>query len=163
MLGRYLSLSLLCAGVAIAAIPGTAPAIAQTYPAQPIKLMIGFGPGSAADVLARVVCKQMESSLGQPIVIENRPGNSSMIAAEAVMRAPADGYTLFLAGATNAINATLYDKLSFNFLTDVAPIAAIIRFPNVLEVNRSFPAQTVPEFIAPHEAQSGQDQRRFFR
>jgi len=132
-----------------AALPAMARlARAQAYPTRPVRILVGFVAGGAFDMTARLIGQWLSEQLHQPFIIENRPGGSTNIAAEAAIRAPADGYTLFLAGATNAINATLYDKLSFNFLTDVAPIAAIIRFPNVLEVNRSFPAQTVPEFIA---------------
>src|SRR5436190_18923648 len=104
MVNRCLRIAALCVGVATASVAGTASGMAQTYPAQPIGILIGFGPGSAADILARLVGKQMEVSLGQPIVIENRPGNSSMIAAEAVTRAPADGYTLFVATIANTLN-----------------------------------------------------------
>ena len=147
MFSRYLNLSLLCAGIAIASILAIASAVAQTYPAQPIKLMIGFGPGSAADVLARVVCKQMESSLGQPIVIENRPGNSSMIAAEAVMRAPADGYTLFVATIANTLNPA-ETKSSFNLANDFAPITLLGTVPNVLVAHPSVPADNLKELIA---------------
>ena len=143
MLGRFLTLSLFCAGVAIAPIS----ALAQTYPAQPIKLVIGFGPGSAADVLARVVCKQMESSLGQPIVIENRPGNSSMLAAEAVMRAPADGYTLFMATIANTLNPA-ETKSNFNLARDFAPITLLGIVPNVLVAHPSVPAANLKELIA---------------
>ena len=132
-----------------AALPAMARlARAQAYPTRPVRILVGFVAGGAFDMTARLIGQWLSEQLHQPFIIENRPGGSTNIAVEAAIRAPADGYTLFLAGATNAINATLYDKLSFNFLTDVAPIAAIIRFPNVLEVNRSFPAQTVPEFIA---------------
>ena len=104
MFGRYLKLSALVAFVVISSIAGRAPAAAENYPAQPIRVIVGFGPGSAADILARVVGKQMETALGQPIVIENRPGNSSMIAADAVARATADGYTLFMATIANTLN-----------------------------------------------------------
>src|SRR3979490_3578127 len=102
MFSRYLKMAAaLCGGVAIIAGAGTASLMAQTYPAQPIRVIVGFGPGSAADILARLVGKQMEAGLGQPIVVENRPGNSSMSPAESVARAPADGYTLFIAPPAN--------------------------------------------------------------
>src|SRR5438270_12295334 len=104
MLGRRFKMIALCAGVAVMSIAGAASAMAQAYPTQPIKVLIGFGPGSAADILARLVGKQMEVSLGQPIVVENRPATSSMIAAEAVARAPADGYTLSMATIANPLN-----------------------------------------------------------
>jgi tripartite-type tricarboxylate transporter receptor subunit TctC len=122
-------------------------ATAQTYPAQPVKVVIGFGPGSAADVVARVVGKQMAPSLGQPIVIENRPGNSSMIAAEAVMRAPADGYTLFVATIANTLNPA-ETKSSFNLANDFAPIALLATVPNVLVAHPSVPADNLKELIA---------------
>src|SRR6202023_2804425 len=102
-----------CAGFAMSAVAGAASVMAQTYPTQPVKILIGFGPGSAADILARLVGKQMESNLGQPIVIENRPGNSSMIAAETVARASADGYTLFMATIANTLNPA-ETKSNFN-------------------------------------------------
>jgi tripartite-type tricarboxylate transporter receptor subunit TctC len=143
MLGRYFSLSLLCGGVVIASVAATA----QTYPVQPIKVVVGFGPGSAADVLARVVGKQMESSLGQPIVIENRPGNSSMIAAEAVMRAPADGYTLFVATIANTLNPA-ETRSSFNLANDFAPIVLLATVPNVLVAHPSVSADNLRELIA---------------
>src|SRR2546430_679042 len=101
---RYFEIVALCAAVAMASIAGPVPAAAQTYPAQPIKIVIGFGPGSAADILARLLGKHMEGILGQPIIVENRPGNSSMIAAEAVGHATPDGYTLFMATVANTLN-----------------------------------------------------------
>ena len=104
MFSRYLEMAVFCLGVTLTSVTGTTSAAAQTYPEHPIKIVIGFGPGSAADILARLVGKQMEVSLGQPIVVENRPGNSSMIAAEAVARASADGYTLFMATIANTLN-----------------------------------------------------------
>src|SRR5271168_5174985 len=131
MFSRHLGMSALCLGVAMIAAAGTASVSAQTYPSQPIKLVIGFGPGSAADILARLVGKQMESSLGQPIVVENRPGNSSMIAAESVARAPADGYTLFVATIANTLNPA-ETKSSFNLAKDLAPVILLGMVPNVL-------------------------------
>src|SRR5580693_6928176 len=144
MFRRTLMLLALVATVAISSIAGAG---AQTWPAQPIKLVIGFGPGSAADVLARVVGKQMESSLGQPIVVENRPGNSSMIAAESVMRAPADGYTLFVATIANTLNPAETGS-SFNLAKDLAPIALLATVPNVLVAHPSVPAGNLKELIA---------------
>jgi tripartite-type tricarboxylate transporter receptor subunit TctC len=129
------------------AIASIACAAAQTYPSQPIKMIVGFGPGSAADVLIRVVGKQMETSLGQPIVVENRPGNSSMIAAESVMRAPADGYTLFVATIANTLNPA-ETKSSFNLAKDFAPIALLATVPNVLVAHPSVPANNLAELIA---------------
>ena len=137
-------LSALVASVVISAITGAA---AQTFPSQPIKMIVGFGPGSAADVLIRVVGKQMESSLGQPIVVENRPGNSSMIAAESVMRAPADGYTLFVATIANTLNPAETGS-GFNLARDLAPIALLATVPNVLVAHPSVPANNLAELIA---------------
>jgi tripartite-type tricarboxylate transporter receptor subunit TctC len=121
--------------------------MAQVYPAQPIKVVIGFGPGSAADILARLVGKQMEASLGQPIVVENRPGNSSMIAAESVARASADGYTLFMATIANTLNPA-ETKSNFNLGRDLAPIALLGIVPNVLVAHPSVPASNLQELIA---------------
>ena len=120
----------------------------DTYPSRPVRIIVGFAAGGNFDLVARVIAERMSERLGQPVLVENRPGAGSNIAAEAAIRAPADGYTLFLAGAVNAINATLYPKLSFNFASDVAPVAGAVQFPNVMMVSASFPAQSVPEFIA---------------
>jgi tripartite-type tricarboxylate transporter receptor subunit TctC len=144
--GRF-KLITLCLCFAMASIAGSASAIAQTYPAQPIKIVIGFGPGSAADILARLVGKQMETSLGQPIVVENRPGNSSMIAAESVARAPADGYTLFMATIANTLNPA-ETKSNFNLGKDLAPITLLGTVPNVLVAHPSVPANNLQELIA---------------
>jgi tripartite-type tricarboxylate transporter receptor subunit TctC len=147
MFSRYWKLSALCAGLVISSITGSASVIAQTYPAQPIKIMIGFGPGSAADILARLVGKQMETALGQPIVVENRPGNSSMIAAQSVARAPADGYTLFMATIANTLNPA-QTKSNFNLGTELAPITLLGTVPNVLVAHPSVPADNLKELIA---------------
>ena len=128
---------------------------AQTYPTRPVRIIVGFAPAGAQDVLARLFGQWLSERLGQPFVIENRPGGGGNIAAEAVVRAPADGYTLLTIGAPNAINATLYDKLSFNFIRDIAPIASMIRFANVLEVNPSVPVKSVSEFITYAKANPG--------
>jgi tripartite-type tricarboxylate transporter receptor subunit TctC len=120
---------------------------AQDYPTRPVRLIVGFAPGGTTDITARLIGQWLSERLGQQFVIENRTGAATNIATEAVVRAPADGYTLLLVTASNAINATLYDKLSFNFIRDVAPVAGIIRYPLVMQVNPSFPAKTVPEFI----------------
>jgi tripartite-type tricarboxylate transporter receptor subunit TctC len=113
-----------------------------------VRLIVGFTPGGAFDITARLMGQWLSEQFHQPFIVENRPGAGTNIATEAVIRAPADGYTLLLGGATNAINATLYETLAFNFMTDLAPVAGIIRFPNVMEVNPAFSAKTVPEFIA---------------
>ena len=121
---------------------------AQAYPTRPVRIIVGFTPGGTTDIAARLIGQWLSERSGQQFVIENRPGAGSNIAAEAVANAPADGYTLLLAGAPNAINATLYEKLNFNFIRDVAPVAGIIRTALVMQVNPSVPAGTVPEFIA---------------
>jgi tripartite-type tricarboxylate transporter receptor subunit TctC len=132
-----------------AAIPAVSRiASAQTYPTKPVRIIVGFAPAGVADILARLIGQWVSERLGQPFVIENRPGAGGNIGTEAVVRAPPDGYTLLLVGAWDAINATLYDRLNFNFIRDIAPVAGIIRVPQVMEVNPSVPAKTVPEFIA---------------
>jgi tripartite-type tricarboxylate transporter receptor subunit TctC len=128
---------------------------AQAYPSRPVRIVVGFGSGSAFDILARLTGQWLSDRLGQPFVIENRGGAGGNLSTEAVVRAPADGYTLLLCGSPDAINATLYDKLSFNFLRDIAPVAAIAQGPNVLVVHPSFPAKTVPEFITYAKANPG--------
>ena len=128
---------------------------AQAYPTRPVRLVVGFAAGGTQDVIARLMGQWLSERLGQQIVIENRPGAASNIAAEAVVKSPPDGYTLFMVGPNNAINATLYDKLNFDFIRDLAPVAGIIRVPNVMEVNPSVPAATVPEFIAYAKANPG--------
>ena len=128
---------------------------AQTYPSRPVRMIVGFAAGGATDILARLIGQWLSERLGQPFVIENRPGAGSNIATEAVVRAPPDGYTLLLVGSPNAINATLYDKLNFNFIRDIAPVASIIRGALVMVVHPSVPAKTVPEFIAYAKANPG--------
>ncbi len=130
-------------------------ATAQTYPTRPVRLIIGYPPGGSADITARLLGQWLSERLGQPFVIESRPGASTNIATEAVVRAPPDGYTLLLVAPANAINATLYEKLNFNFISDIAPVAGIIRFPNVMVVNPLVPAKSVPEFIAYAKANPG--------
>jgi tripartite-type tricarboxylate transporter receptor subunit TctC len=147
MFSRHLKMAALGVGVAMTSVAGTAAVTAQTYPAQPIKVVIGFGPGSAAGILARLVGKQMEAGLGQPIVVENRPGNSSMIAAETVARAPADGYTLFMATIANTLNPA-ETKSNFNLGKDLAPIVLLGTVPNVLVAHPSVPANNLQELIA---------------
>jgi tripartite-type tricarboxylate transporter receptor subunit TctC len=128
---------------------------AQAYPARPVRLVVGFPAGGGADIVARLIGQWLSERLGQPFVVENRPGAASNLAAQAVVRAPPDGYTLFLVTSVNAVNATLYEKLNFNFISDIAPVASISRVPNVMVVNPSFPAKTVPEFIAYAKANPG--------
>jgi tripartite-type tricarboxylate transporter receptor subunit TctC len=130
-------------------------ACAQAYPTRPVRLIVGFTPGSAPDIVARLMGQWLSERLGQQFLVENRPGAGGNIGTEVVVRAPADGYTLLLVGAPNAINTTLYDKLSFNFLRDIAPVAGISRERIVMVVHPSFPAKTVPEFIAYAKASPG--------
>jgi tripartite-type tricarboxylate transporter receptor subunit TctC len=128
---------------------------AEAYPTRPVHIIVGFGAGSAADILARLMAQWLSERLGQPFIIENRTGAGGNIGSEAVVHARPDGYTLLLAGNWDAINATLYDKLSFNFIRDIAPVAGIVRAPNVMVVQPSVPAKTVPEFIAYAKANPG--------
>jgi tripartite-type tricarboxylate transporter receptor subunit TctC len=128
---------------------------AQTYPAQPVRIIVGFGPGGVSDILARLIGQWLSERFGRPFVVENRPGAGTNVATEAVARAPADGYTLLWLTSSNAINATLYEKLNFDFIRDIAPVASIVLVPSVMEVNSEFPAKTVPEFIAYAKANPG--------
>jgi tripartite-type tricarboxylate transporter receptor subunit TctC len=128
---------------------------AQTYPSRPVRLVVGFPAGGSADILARLIGQWLQERLGQPFIVENRPGAGTNLATEAVVRASPDGYTLLLVTATNTSNATLYDKLSFNFIRDTAPVAGLIRIPLAMVVNPSVPAKTVPEFIAYAKANPG--------
>jgi tripartite-type tricarboxylate transporter receptor subunit TctC len=128
---------------------------AQTYPSRPVHIIVGFAAGSGADILARLIGQWLSERLGQPFVVENRTGAGTNIATEAVVRSAPDGYTLLLVTPANAINATLYEKLNFNFIRDIAPVASIMRTPLVMLVNPSFPAKTVPEFIAYAKANPG--------
>jgi tripartite-type tricarboxylate transporter receptor subunit TctC len=128
---------------------------AQAYPIRPVRLFEGFGGGSTADISARLIGQWLSERLGQPFVVENRTGAGSNIATEVVVRAPPDGYTLLTCVTANAINATLYEKLSFNFIRDIAPVAGLLRLPLVLLVNQSLPAKTLPEFIAYAQANPG--------
>src|SRR5262245_37625069 len=123
-------------------------ASAQAYPVRPVRLIAGFPPGGVVDMLARLIGQWLLERFGQPFVIENRPGAGGNIATEAVGRAPPDGYTLLMVSIPHAINAALYDKLNFNFIRDIAPVASILRIPGLMVINPSVPANTVPEFIA---------------
>src|ERR1700722_7238021 len=136
-------------------LPLSRTAWALDYPTPPVRIIVGFTAGGPFAVVARLVGQRLAEQLHQPFIVENRPGGSTNIATDAVIRAPADGYTLLLGGATNAINATFYEKLNFNFIRDTAPVAGVVRFPNVMEVNPSFPAKTVREFIAYAAANPG--------
>ena len=128
---------------------------AQTYPTKPVRVVVGAAPGSNQDIIARLVGQWLSDRLGQQFIIENRPGAGTNVAAEAVVRAPADGYTLLSVSSANAISATFYEKLNFNFIRDIAPVAGIIRAPLVMELNPSVPAKTVPEFVAYAKANPG--------
>ena len=130
-------------------------ASAQAYPTRPVRWIVAAGPGSSPDIVARLVGQRLSEQLGQPIIVDNRPGGGGNIGTQAVVNAPPDGYTLLFVTNANAINATLYDKLNFNFIRDIAPVAPIVRVPFVMLVNPSLPAKTVPEFIAYAKANPG--------
>jgi len=148
---RFLHLS-----AAVAALPAASRmARALDYPTRPVRLILGYPPGGSADITARLFGQWLSERLGQQIVIESRPGGGTNIATESVVRAAPDGYTLLLVAPANAINASLYEKLNYNFIRDMAPIAGLIRFPNVIVLNPSVPAKTVPEFIAYAKANPG--------
>ena len=133
----------------VAALPAISrPACAQAYPSRPVRWIVGFTPAGGNDITARLIGQWLTDRLGQPFVIENRPGAGTNIAAEIVINSPPDGYTLFLTNFSNAVNAALYEKLSFDFMRDMAPVVGISRAPVILAVNPSVPAKTVPEFIA---------------
>src|SRR6266478_6795942 len=143
------------AGVAVATPMISQIARAQAYPTRPVRFIHGYVPGGSADITARLIGQWLSERLGQPVIVESRPGAGSNIGTEAVVRAPADGYTLLLVAPANAINASLYDKLNYNFLRDIVLVAGLIRFPNIMEVNLSVPVKTVPEFIAYAKANPG--------
>src|SRR5262249_21497673 len=140
---------------ALALPAATRRALAQTYPSQPVRLVVGFPAGGPADILARLMGQWLSERLGQAVIIDNRPGAGGNIATEAALKAPADGHTLLLVGSAHAINATLYDKLNFNFIQDAAPIAGLIRVPNVMEINPALPPRTIREFIDYAKANPG--------
>ena len=144
----------LAAGVA--ALPAVSRiARTQSYPARPVRLIVGFAAGGASDIVARLIAHRLSERLGQPFIVENRPGAGTNIGTEAVVRATADGSMLLFATTANAINATFYDNLDFNFIRDIAPVAGILRAPLVIVVNPSFAAKTVPDFIAYAKANPG--------
>jgi tripartite-type tricarboxylate transporter receptor subunit TctC len=128
---------------------------AESYPARSVQLIVGYAAAGPTDIAGRLIGQSLSERFGQQFVVENRPGAGSNIATEAVVRAPADGYTLLLVSSSNAINATLYDHLNYNFIRDIAPVAGIMQAPSVMQVNPSFPAKTVPEFIAYAKAHPG--------
>jgi tripartite-type tricarboxylate transporter receptor subunit TctC len=146
-------LNLIAGAAALPALPRISSA--QDYPARPVRIVVGFPPGGSTDVIARLMAQWLWDQLGQRFIVENIPGAGTNIATEAVVQADPDGYTLLLVTASNAINATMYEHLGFDFLRDIAPIAGIIRLPNVMVVNPAVPANTVPEFIAYAKANPG--------
>ncbi len=154
LLGRRNFLHLAAGAAALPTVSRIASA--QAYPSRPVRIIVGFAPGQAIDIVTRIIGQWLSERLGQQFIIENRPGAGGNIATEAVVRAPPDGYTLLAIGSNNMINATLYEKLNYNFIRDIAPVASIYRVSQVMEVNPSFPAKTVPQFIAYAKAHPGQ-------
>src|SRR4051812_863450 len=144
---------LLWQAVSIAALPRLLHA--QAFPSRPIHFVVGFTPGGATDIMARMMGQWLSERLGQPVIIDNRPGAGSNIGTEAVVNARPDGYTILLTSPAALVNATLYDKLSFNFIRDIAPVASLSREPNVMVINPSVPAKAIPEFIAHAKANPG--------
>jgi tripartite-type tricarboxylate transporter receptor subunit TctC len=139
-----------------AALPALdAAARAERYPARPVRLILGYAPGAAPDIVCRLMGQWLSERLGQPFVVENRPGAGSNLGTEAVVRAPADGYTLLYTTTANATNATLYEHLNFNFIRDIAPVAAVIRVPNLVTVNPSLPIASIPQLIEAAKAKPG--------
>ena len=152
-LSRRQFLHLAAAAAALSAVSHVARA--QAYPARPVRWIVGFTPGGGNDITARLMGQWLTERLGQPFIIENRPGAGTNIAAEMVVNAAPDGYTLFFANVANAVNATLYEKLNFDFIRDITPVAGIMRVPNIMAVSPSVPAKTVPELIAYAKAKPG--------
>ena len=130
-------------------------AVAVDYPTRPVKFIVSYPPGGTTDVLARIMAQWLSDKMGQPFIVENKPGGGNNIGAEFVVKSPPDGYTIFLVNPANGINATLYKDLPFNFIRDIAPVAGLVRSPNVMEVTSAFPAKTVAEFIAYCKANPG--------
>jgi tripartite-type tricarboxylate transporter receptor subunit TctC len=144
----------------LAAMAGALPALmraafALDYPARPVRIIVGFAPGSTTDILSRLIGQSLSTQLGQPFLIDNRPGAGGNVGTEAVVNSAADGYTLLMVAPANTINMSLYDKLNYNFMHDMAPVAGVVHVPNVLEVNPSLPVNTVPEFIAFAKSHTG--------
>src|SRR5262245_29701903 len=139
-----------------AALPAASHAAwAQAYPTRPVRVIVNASAGGADDIVARLIGQKLSERLGQQFIIENRPGAGGNIATEAAVRAPADGYTLLFVNSVNAVNASVYDNLKFNFIRDIAPVASIMHIPLVMVINPSVPARTVPEFIAYAKANPG--------
>jgi len=152
-LPRRKFLEIAAGAAALPALPRLASAL--DYPTRPVRFVVGFPAGSATDIVARLIAQPLSERLGQQFIVDNRPGAGSNIAAEVVVKADPDGYTLLQVASPNAINATLYSNLNFNFIRDIAPVAGILRYPYVMVVNPSFPAKTLPEFIAYAKANPG--------
>ncbi len=152
-ISRRKFLHLAASSTVLPVLPRTARA--QTYPSRPVHIIVPYAAAGPNDIVARVVCQWLSEHLGQPFVIENRPGAGTNIGTEVVVHAPPDGYTVLVVSSSHAINATLYDKLNFNFIRDIAPVASIMRVPNVMVVNPSFPARSVREFIDYGKANPG--------
>ena len=152
-LRRRRFLQLAAGAAALPALSRTA--LAQAYPSQPVRLIVGFAPGSGSDIFARLMGQWLSERLGQSIIIENRPGGGGNIGTEAVVKAPPDGYTLLQWVPANAVNNSLYEKLSFNFLRDIAPVAGTARSPYVVVVNPNLPVKTIPELVAHAKANPG--------
>ena len=150
---RFARLAAFALAIALAGI-GTASAI--DYPTRPVKFVVSYPPGGTTDVLARIIANWLSEKMGQQFVVENKPGGGNNIGVEFVVNSPPDGYTMFLVNPANGINATLYKNLPFNFIRDIAPVAGLVRSPNVMEVPANFPAKTVAEFIAYCKANPGQ-------
>ena len=153
LLGRREFLHLAAGAAALPVVSRIA--LAQTYPTRSVRIIVGFAAGGTSDIVGRLVGQWLSERLGQQFIVENRPGASTNLATEAVARAAADGYTLLVVSSTSAINATLYDKLNFVFLRDIAPVASVFETPLVVEVNPSVPVRTIPEFIAYAKANPG--------
>jgi tripartite-type tricarboxylate transporter receptor subunit TctC len=149
LLARFIVIAL------IAVLAGIGCASAADYPARPVRWVVPYPPGGTTDVLARIIAQWLTEKMGQQFLIDNKPGAGNNIGVEAVVNAPPDGYTMLLVNPANGINATLYKKLSYNFIRDIAPVAGLMRTPNVMEVTNSFPAKTVAEFIAYCKANPG--------
>jgi tripartite-type tricarboxylate transporter receptor subunit TctC len=152
---NFVRLGVVCALSVMGVSVGVNGAAALDYPTKPVRWIVGYPAGGSTDILARLIGQWLSARLGQQFIIENKPGAGNNIGTEQVVRAAPDGYTILLVNPANAINATLYEKLSFNFVRDIAPVAGLIRVPNVMEVNPSVPAKTVPEFIAYAKANPG--------
>jgi tripartite-type tricarboxylate transporter receptor subunit TctC len=152
---NFVRLGVVCALSVMAVNMGANSARALDYPTKPVRWIVGYPAGGSTDILARLIGQWLSVRLGQQFIIENRPGAGNNLGTEQVVRAAPDGYTILLVNPANAINATLYDKLSFNFVRDIAPVGGLIRVPNVMEVNPSVPAKTVPEFISYAKANPG--------